>query len=144
MVTNVLLRPASILISLSNCKARSIQLTWIHAARQGQKYHGELFEFRAGVARLEIMASSRTSFTVRIILSDEIIINMFSYKSIIIFFFFRCSCILTRMRKYAAALFLVVVVDSWYVVEEEDLCLLCLDFLLDLAMPEVILCMSNI
>ena len=36
------------------------------------------------------------------------------------------------MRKYAAALFLVVVVvDSWDVVEEEDLCLLCLDFPVD-------------
>ena len=58
----------------------------------------------------------------------------FSYKSIIIgiFFFLRCSCILTRMRKYAAALFLVVVVvDSWYVIEEEDLCLLCMDFPVD-------------
>ena len=48
------------------------------------------------------------------------------------------------MRKYAAALFLVVVVDSWYVVEEEDLCLLCLDFPVDLVMPEVVACMSNI
>ena len=50
------------------------------------------------------------------------------------------------MRKYAAALFLVVVVvvDSWYVIEEEDLCLLCLDFPVDLVMPEVVVCMSNI
>ena len=58
----------------------------------------------------------------------------FSYESIIILIssFDRCSCILTRMRKYAAALFLVVVVvDSWYVIEEEDLCLLCVDFPVD-------------
>ena len=49
------------------------------------------------------------------------------------------------MRKYAAALFLVVVVVySWYVIEEEDLCLLCLDFPVDLVMPEVVVCMSNI
>ena len=49
------------------------------------------------------------------------------------------------MRKYAATLFLVVVVvDSWYIVEEEDLCLLCLDFPVDLVMPEVVVCMSNI
>ena len=49
------------------------------------------------------------------------------------------------MRKYEAALFLVVVVvvDSWYVVEE-DLCLLCLNFPVDLVMPEVAVCMSSI
>ena len=48
------------------------------------------------------------------------------------------------MRKYAAALLLVVVVvDSWYVIEE-DLFLLCLDFPVDLGMPEVVVCMSNI
>ena len=49
------------------------------------------------------------------------------------------------MRKYAAALFLgVCCVDSWYVVEEEDLCLLCLDFPVEVVMPEVVVCMSNI
>ena len=48
------------------------------------------------------------------------------------------------MRKYAVALLLVVVVvDSWYVIEE-DLFLLCLDFPVDLGMPEVVVCMSNI
>ena len=47
--------------------------------------------------------------------------------------------------QYAAVLFLVVaaVVDSWCVVEEEDLCLLCLDFPVDRVMPEVVVGMSN-